>query len=68
MHKLLANILNISKLEKVTAFGNVKKQLLVTKNGILQIESFRYRVGLGLQRVFNLQKKGFEGWFIFWKH
>ena len=39
-----------------------KKWLLITKNGISQTENFGYRVGLGLQRVFNLQTKGLAGW------
>ena len=38
-------------------------KLLITKNRILQTENFRYRVRLGLQRVFNLQTKGMGGWF-----
>ena len=44
------------KREKKTAF---------TKNGLLQTENFRYRVRLGLQRVFNCQMKGVGGWFYF---
>ena len=51
INELLANILNIKKLEKVTGFGNVKKVAAYNKNGILQIENLRYRVRLGLQRV-----------------
>ena len=63
IHELLANILYIKKLEKVSAFGNVKKSsCLQTKIGILQTENFGYRVELGLQRVFNLQAKGLGGW------
>ena len=38
--KLLANILNIKKLEKVTTFGNVKKVAAYNKKGILQTENF----------------------------
>ena len=67
INELLANILSIKKLEKMTAFGNAKKQLLITKNGILKTENFCYRVRLGLQRVLNLQTKGVGGWFYFWK-
>ena len=37
----------------------------MTKNRILQTENFRCRVGLGLQRMFNLQTKGLGGWFYF---
>ena len=59
INELLANILNIKKLEKVTVFGNARKM----KNGILQTKNFPYRVRLGLQRVFNLQMKGMGGWF-----
>ena len=49
IHELLANILNINKLEKVTAFGNVKKVAANVKKVVAG--NFRYRVGLGLQRV-----------------
>ena len=65
INELLANILNIKKLEKVTTFGNAKKQLVITKNGILQTGNFCYRVRLGLQCVLDLQTKGVGRWFYF---
>ena len=64
IQELLANILNIKKLEKVTAFGNVKKVAAYDKKWDITNRK-RYRVKLGLQPVFNLQTKGLEGWFYF---
>ena len=65
INELLANILNIKKLEKMTALGNAKKVAACNKNGILQTENVRYRIRLGLQRVLNLQTKAVGGWFYF---
>ena len=62
INELLANILKIKKLEKVTAFGNLKKVAAYNKNGILQTENCRSSVSLGLQRGFNLQTKGEGMW------
>ena len=62
IHELLTNIFNIKKLEKATAFGNAKKVAACNKKGTLQTENFRYRVRLGLQRVFTLQTKGVGEW------
>ena len=48
LHELLANILNIKKLEKVTTFGNVKKVAAYNKKRDITNRKLRYRVRLGL--------------------
>ena len=56
IHELLANILNIKKLEKVTAFSNVKKVAVYNK---------KWDITNRMQRVFNVQTKELGGWFYF---
>ena len=46
--ELLASILNTKKLEKVTAFGNVKKVAAYNKKRDITNRKLRYRVRLGL--------------------